>query len=44
MHDSGLNMRYLGNFLDLVKAPWLSSILHSEIIARSAKHILRYEL
>lgn len=44
VHQSGLNMRYLGVLLDLAKSEWLISLLHSEIIARAAKYTLRYEL
>ena len=44
MHRDGVNMRYLGLMLDNCKEPWLEGMLTSEVVARSAKYFLRYDL
>ncbi len=37
-------MRYLGLVYDHAKETWLKGILLAEIVARSAKYFLRYDL
>jgi hypothetical protein len=37
-------MRYLGLLLDNAKEQWVKSLLLAEIVARSAKCFLRYDL
>ena len=44
MHSNGINMRYLGFVHDNAKETWLKKIVLSEIVARSAKYFLRYDL
>jgi hypothetical protein len=44
LHLSGLNIRYLGLVLEHAKESWLRAIISSEIVARSAKYFLRYDL
>jgi hypothetical protein len=44
MHLTGLNIRYLGLVYDHAKEQWLRTILNSEVLARSAKYFLRYDL
>lgn len=44
MHLSGLNARYLGLLHDTLKENWLKGMVMAEIIARSAKYFLRYDL
>lgn len=44
MHSLGINMRYLGSLVELSKRDWLRSMLLSEIVARSAKYILWFDL
>ena len=44
LHLAGLNIRYLGIVFDNAKETWLKGILLAEIVARSAKYFLRYDL
>jgi hypothetical protein len=44
MHSFGLNARYLGLLHDTLKENWLKGMVLAEIIARSAKYFLRYDL
>lgn len=37
-------MRYLGLLLDNAKEQWVKGLLMAEIVARSAKYFLRYDL
>jgi hypothetical protein len=44
MHLTGLNIRYIGLVCDHAKEQWLRTILNSEVLARTAKYFLRYDL
>ena len=44
MHSSGINMRYLGTMIEKSREQWLQSLLLSEVVARSAKWFLRYDM
>jgi hypothetical protein len=44
MHSFGLNAKYLGLLHDTLKENWLKGMVLAEIIARSAKYFLRYDL
>uniref|UniRef100_A0A0D9YXF5 Clu domain-containing protein n=1 Tax=Oryza glumipatula TaxID=40148 RepID=A0A0D9YXF5_9ORYZ len=42
LHSSGINVRYLGKVADMIKhLPHLRGLLSSEIIVRSAKHVVK---
>lgn len=44
MHLNGLNIRYLGQIINFITIDWLKAMLMAEVVARSAKYFIKYDL